>query len=377
MRTDPYLLPKPTQAATRTVNPTQKDSQLWQSYQAKKADNRMLFPTEGARLLGVSEFELLLSSPDSAYLGTDFRAVLSDLTSLGKLQNIVRNEFAVHEKKGEFINLKLGEMMGLMINEGGLDLRLFMKRWAFVLALQTDRSLSIGFYDNQGYAINKIFLENNAENLQKWQALCDKYRVDNADSIDIIGSETQGDWQLHTLNDKERREFHDKWRAMTDIHQYHGILSQFELDRASSYHNAPDDMVVPVKPAIIEAMLERLKADGTGVMIFVGSTGMVQIYSGQIHHIKRAGDWINIIDDAENGFNLHLKDAALDQVWFIKRPHIDKKGDKTLSGITMGLEGFDKHGNSIVTFFGERVEGQAQDPAWQLLISELAEVFRV
>lgn len=48
-----------------------------------------------------------------------------------------------------------------------------------------------------------------------------------------------------------------------------------------------------------------------------------------------------------------------------------------LSGITMGLEGFDKHGNSIVTFFGERVEGQAQDSAWQLLISKLTEVFRV
>lgn len=33
-----------------------KNTTLWQTYQAKKADMPMLFPTEGAKLLGVSEF---------------------------------------------------------------------------------------------------------------------------------------------------------------------------------------------------------------------------------------------------------------------------------------------------------------------------------
>lgn len=374
MQTDPFLLPKTT-PSKKTIT-TAKNGALWQAYLDKKASTPMLFPTEGAKLLGVSEFELLLSSPDSIYLGTEFRAVLDDLATLGTVQNIVRNEFAVHEKKGEFINLKFGEVMGLMINEGGLDLRLFTKHWAFVLALKTERSLSIGFYDTHGYAINKVFLEINETNLQNWQALCDKYRQDTAHDIELLQNPPQGDWQLNVLSDDKRQEFADKWRGMKDIHQYHGILTKLELDRVSSYHNAPAEMVAQVKPEMIEVLFDKLKETGTGIMVFVGSTGMIQIYGGKIHNIKRAGEWINILDDKESGFNLHLKDKALMQVWFVQRPHVDKKDGQEIHGMTMGLEAFDRHGNSIITLFGERVEGQKQDDNWQSILQSLVAKFK-
>ena len=156
---------------------------------------------------------------------------------------------------------------------------------------------------------------------------------------------------------------------MTDIHQFHPILSKYELDRASSYHQAPEGMVQAVKPTAIAALFERLREQSVGSMIFVGNTGIVQIESGKTHNIVRMGDWLNILDKKEKNFTLHLNDAALSQVWYIKRPNSD--------GYTTAFEAFDQKGNSIITIFGERHEGQAQCPKWQALAFELAQEFAI
>ena len=90
---------------------TEKNTQLWQNYQELKAKTPMLFPTEGARALDVSEFELMLASPYSEYIGNQCKAVLKQFENFGALESIVRNELAVHEKTAPYDNLKLGEKM--------------------------------------------------------------------------------------------------------------------------------------------------------------------------------------------------------------------------------------------------------------------------
>lgn len=372
MKTDRYLLDgKGVIGDTYVVDTRQKNHALWQDYQTKKQQMPMLFPTEGAKLLGVSEFELLLSSPHSIYLGTNCREMLFELETLGVLKSIVRNEFAVHEKQGEYKNLKIGEVMGLAINAGGLDLRIFMKKWAYMLALKTEgkkESHSICFFDKHGQVINKAFLSDVSDDgIAKWQALSDKYAKDVEPNITLERAVPQNHWQYHQLSDEKRAEFGDDWQAMTDIHQFHTVLSKYELDRLSAYHQAPAGMAVAVKPQVLEALLERLRDEQIGCMIFVGNTGMVQIESGLVHHVKRMGEWLNILDHQEKRFTLHLKDTAIAHVWHIKRPHID--------GHTTAFEAFDDKGNSIITIFGERVEGQDQCPRWQALSWQLAQEF--
>lgn len=374
MKTDRYLLDgKGIVGDNYTVDTVQKNQALWQAYQDKKSQSPMLFPTEGAKLLGVSEFELLLSSPDSRYLGTKCREMLFELETLGELESIVRNEFAVHEKQGEYKNLKIGEVMGLAINVGGLDLRIFMKKWAHMLAVKSvgkKTSYSIQFFDKHGQAINKVFLTQTDEtSVVKWQALTDRYAQDAEGTITLEKTVPQGAWHYHQLSDEQKQEFHEDWQAMTDIHQFHTILSKYELDRASSYHQAPAGMATAVKPQVIEALFNRLRNDKVGCMIFVGNTGMVQIESGLTHHVKRMGDWLNILDKQEKNFTLHLKDNALVQVWHLKRPNID--------GYTTAFEAFDEKGNSIITVFGQRQEGHTQCAKWQQLAQELATEFAV
>lgn len=372
MKTDRHLLAdKDAVAESHTLSTTEKNQALWQTYQDKKSQSPMLFPTEGAKLLGVSEFELLLSSPDSRYLGTKCREMLFELEAFGVLESIVRNEFAVHEKQGEYKNLKIGDVMGLAINVGKLDLRIFMKKWAHMLAVKNvgkNTSYSIQFFDGYGQAINKAFLTETSEaSIAKWQALAERYGKDAPSTISLNKIVPQSAWQCHQLSAEQKQAFGEDWQAMTDIHQFHGILGKYELDRASSYHQAPAGTTIAVKPPVIEALFNRLRDDKVGCMIFVGNTGMVQIETGLTHHVKRMGDWLNILDKQERGFSLHLKDSALTQVWHIERPSSDGK-------IT-AFEAFDDKGNSIITIFGVRTEGQVQCPKWQQLTQELAKEF--
>lgn len=154
---------------------TEKNTELWQNYQQLKTETPMLFPREGASALGVSEFELMLASPHSQYMGGQCKTVLQQFANFNEVESIVRNELAVHEKTAPYHNLKLGEKMGLALNIGGLDLRFFMCQWQHMLAV-TDLSCadkpsySIQFYDGQGAAIDKVYLRNlSADIITRWQ----------------------------------------------------------------------------------------------------------------------------------------------------------------------------------------------------------------
>ena len=59
-----------------------------------------------------------------------FAALLEGLVGLGEVMCLTRNEHAVHERYGEFDNVNIGKVMGLVLNRT-IDLRVFMNRWAF------------------------------------------------------------------------------------------------------------------------------------------------------------------------------------------------------------------------------------------------------
>lgn len=92
-------------------------------------------------------------------------------------------------------------------------------------------------------------------------------------------------------------------------------------------------------------------------MTFVGNKGIVQIQTGIVHNVKRIGNWLNILDKPQTNFTLHLNDDALAQVWCVKRP--------TKDGIVTCIEAFDTNGNTIITFFGQRQEGEPEKAYWQ------------
>lgn len=360
---------------THTVQLGQKDTALWQAYQDKKTNTPMLFPTEGAAALDVSEFELLLASPHSQYMGSQCKEVLKQFESFGCVEGIVRNALAVHEKTAQYHNLKIGEKMGIALNVGGFDLRFFMWRWKHMLAV-TDTSnaekpsYSIQFFDEQGAAINKVFLrELSNDNIARWQEMVDQQvQCVDATELTLEKAAAPSVWQYKMLSDDNRAELQQVWRNMTDVHQFHGLLQRLNVDRASSYQQAPEGMSQQLSIEAVEAVFEQARDNECPIMIFVGNTGLVQIQTGTVKTIKRMGEWLNILDKNHNDFTLHLKDKALAQVWCIKRP--------TADGIVTCIEGFDQYGTSIFSVFGQRMEGTPELAAWQEITAAIVAKYK-
>lgn len=347
---------------------TKKNTALWQQYQALKEKIPMLFLTEGATALGVSEFELMLASPYSQYIGNQCKAVLKQFETFGDMESIVRNELAVHEKMAPYHNLKLGEKMGLALNVGGLDLRFFMWQWQHMLAVtDTSRadkpSYSIQFYNAQGAAIDKVYLrELSDENIANWQALiAPQQQTVNTETLTLEVQAPLSEWRYKALNEEAREQLQQGWQAMTDVHQFHSLLKNIDIDRASSYHQAPDQMTQQLDISAVEAVFMHARDAKCPIMIFVGNSGLVQIQTGTVQTLKRMGDWFNILDKDHNDFTLHLKDRALAQVWCVKRP--------TKDGIVTCIEGFDGHGVSIFSVFGQRLEDTPELAEWQQIVA--------
>ena len=347
---------------------TKKNTALWQQYQALKEKIPMLFPTEGATALGVSEFELMLASPYSQYIGDQCKAVLKQFETFGDMESIVRNELAVHEKMAPYHNLKLGEKMGLALNVGGLDLRFFMWQWRHMLAVtDTSRadkpSYSIQFYNGEGAAIDKVYLrELSDENIANWQALiAAQQQTVNTETLTLEVQAPLSEWRYKALNEEAREQLQQGWQAMTDVHQFHTLLKNLDIDRASSYHQAPEQMTQQLDISAVEAVFTHARDAKCPIMIFVGNSGLVQIQTGTVQTLKRMGDWFNILDKDHNDFTLHLKDRALAQVWCVKRP--------TKDGIVTCIEGFDGHGVSIFSVFGQRLEGTPELAEWQQIVA--------
>lgn len=361
------------------IDVRQKDSQLWQRYQREKTKQKMLFPAEGAKLLGVSELVLMLSSPDSLYMGNQCVSVLKQLESFGELLSVVRNDHAVHEKVGVYQNLKINDNMAIMVNVGGLDMRYFIHHWQHMLAVSDTSnpdkpSYSIQFFDEQGNAINKVFLQDTSPNtLARWQAMIDEQVQEANQYVDIESAEyqhadvTPNPWQLNSLTAENAGILHEKWLGMSNIHQFHGILNNLQLDRASSYAQAPQDHAYQIAPNAIEPFFDLVKQHDCPLMTFVSSTGAVQIQTGKINHIKRLGDWINILDKDSTQFTLHLNDVAIKQLWVVKRPTVD--------GIVTNVEAFDAYGHSIINFFGQRLEGEPELASWKAVTDSLIKDF--
>jgi putative hemin transport protein len=154
--------------------------------------------------------------------------------------------------------------------------------------------------------------------------------------------------------------FADAWLALQDVHHFHGLLRKHGLTRQQAFRHAPAGHAWLLAADAADALLRRAADSALPIMVFVGNSGMVQIHTGAIQRVQRIGEWLNILDP---GFNLHLQDSQLHEIWLVRRP--------TRDGIITAIEAFDAHGHSIVSFFGQRTEGEPELAGWRELADAL------
>lgn len=354
-------------AVKNPVTETATPSQLKNAWAGLKQNEPQVRARNIAQRLDVSEGELVACrvGDNIIRLQGPWNKLFHTLPTVGRVMVLTRNESCVHEKKGSFQDVMLKGTMGAIVG-GPIDLRVFLNHFVHGYAVtEESRSRvleSLQFFDGDGTAVHKIYrLPDTKENA--WQQLIQDFSAD----------EQTTDFVKQSVIDPLPRELEDGavdvaslragWRSMGyGPHEFYGLLKRHQVTRLQAMQLVGDEFAREVGTLAVEQVLERASQDEVPIMVFTGSSGMVQIHSGVVNNIKRLENWLNVLDE---DFNLHLRADHIAECWLVKKP--------VPEGSVTSLEVYDSQGNQIVQFFGARKPGIPELESWRALTEKLVE----
>ncbi|RPD99308.1 hemin-degrading factor [Candidatus Pantoea deserta] len=334
---------------------------FFQHYQTLKGDHPKKYARDLAALMGISEAALCDArvGQDAQRLKTQFRELLLALEAVGETKNITRNDYAVHEHLGCYQNVSLGDHAGLVLNPRALDLRIFIGQWrsAFFLREQSARGerQSIQIFDRHGDAVLKIYATENSD-MNAWQRLISRF-IDNAPAALSVEAVPDASFTRHV----DAAAIDSEWRAMTDVHQFFGLLKRHNVSRPQAFRAAGDDLAWRVDNDALARLLALAHQDGNEIMIFVGNRGCTQIFTGAVEEVAPVENWLNIFNPR---FTLHLMADQIHESWVTRKPGSD--------GFVTSLELFAADGTQIAQLYGQRSEGAPEQARWREQVMSLS-----
>jgi putative hemin transport protein len=218
------------------------------------------------------------------------------------------------------------------------------------------RSLQI--FDRDGEAVHKVYL-NEESDLNAYNAIVERFRSDDQSTALPVEPLDPAEGELPDAEIDFPGLYAD-WYALKDTHDFFGLLKRFKVSRMQALRNAPDDLAWKVPVSALRTTLETAVERENPIMIFVGSRGVIQIFTGSIKRVVPTPPWINILDP---GFNLHLREDAIDSAWVVRKPTVD--------GNVTSLELFDRNGETIAILFGKRKPGIQESEVWREIVEGL------
>lgn len=325
----------------------------------KAQHNNHIYPVDIAKILGMSEAELVHAQAGMNSIILDCKAedILKDMTKVGKVLAITRNYACVLERKGAYPEGQYHNHgavhMGALVS-WDIDLRVFLNHWHHAYVVESNNRRSIQFYDEEGIAIHKIY-EIEDTDKDAYNNLIRKYTAaDQNTAFTPAGEKSCPEYVDETAIDWQA--FEVDYAAMGDVHQYHPLLRKYKTDRLTSYRNMSDEWAYRVTHKSLRLCLERAAETQTPIMMFAGNHGCIQINTDTVHNIVKMGEWLNVLDE---GNTAHIKHREITDVWVSKRPFKHKCEYVTC------VDCFDKDGQIILTIFGKRREKTAELDAWR------------
>jgi putative hemin transport protein len=330
-------------------------------YAAHRAEHPSAYLRDVAQALDVSEAELLVATRGDAVTRVatdDLPALLAAIAETGVVRTMTRNEWAVIEQDGRYDNLRFFER-GMGQTVGDLDLRIFGWRWAFAYAVEdaTPRGprRSVQFFDGSGTSIHKVFLDDAGA----FDAIRTRFR--HADPTGALPAVEPVAVTADRPDDAiDAVALRARWDALTDTHQFHGLLRELEVGRLQALRLAGEERARLVGTDALQRALEGAAAQQEKLMIFVGNTGVVQIFIGTIRKVVSMKGWLNILDP---GFNLHVRDQAITATYVVTKPTVD--------GPVRSLECYTADGALVVQLFGKRLEGEQTPAGWSAILDAI------
>ncbi|HEY9095996.1 MAG TPA: ChuX/HutX family heme-like substrate-binding protein [Hydrogenophaga sp.] len=305
----------------------------------------------------------------SVPLKPDWLALLQSLQACGPLMGLTRNDSTVIEKTGVYENLSAQGHVGLALGKD-IDLRLFFHRWHAGFSVTerqangTDQT-SLQFYDAHGTAVHKIYPRAHTD-LPAWEKLLRDWVDPQQTPVFQSSQPAQPQRAPETAARDCASEFAQAWSALTDTHQFFGLLRQFGLERQQAFALVEGRFTQRVHPEAANHLLLAAALDATPLMVFVSSPACIQIHTGPVRRVEpmqmQGLRWLNVLD---LGFNLHLREDRIASAWLVEKP-----GD---AGTVTSLELFDTEGGLMAMFFGARKPGEPERADWRALLAPLRE----
>ena len=342
------------------------NADLAERWSRLRDEQPMLRIRDAAYTLGVSEAELVALGvgTTATKLVGNWRTLLSEMPSVGRVMCLTRNEHCVHERHGRFEDVQVSGPHGLVLGPD-IDLRLFLGQWkhGFTVRepLKTGERLSLQFFDAAGEAVHKIYATDETDRAA-FDALIARHRAEPAGLAAAprpieprpIDPPDRPDVEIDVEG------LRAAWRAMKDTHEFFGMLQQFKVGRVQAMRLVGEEFARELPARALRQAIEAAAADGTPIMIFVGSRGCIQIHTGPVERLVQTGGWFNVLDPT---FNLHLREAGVARVFSVRKP--------TEDGIVTSIEAFCSRGSNILLMFGARKPGKPELEAWRGIVARI------
>lgn len=315
-----------------------------------------------ARIHAISEAQLVAAEVGrtATRLRIDLDVLLNGLTAVGEVMALTRNESAVHEKIGPYEKVVLGPMASMVLG-AQIDLRIFPSRWAFGFAVEKTAEdgavrRSLQYFNHQGDAVHKVHARPDTD-LEAWAILVGNLRHDEqTDTIEIAPAVAPAATGTPGSVDDLR----EAWAAMTDTHQFFGLLKKLNLPRLDALEMVGEEFAWPLDAGAGKHLFEAVAGTELPIMAFVGNNGCIQIHSGPITKVAPMGPWLNIMDET---FHLHLRLDHVASAWAVRKP--------TKDGHVTSVELYDADRELIIQFFGKRHEGEGELGNWRSVVERL------
>ena len=314
--------------------------------------------------LGVSEVELLVLRIGDGVtrLRPEFRALMAEIPKLGRVMALSRNDDAVHERKGEYLNPSLSEQhVGLFVG-ADIDLRIFWGPWNSAFAVIEDGKdgprRSLQFFAKDGEAVHKVYLLPES-NVTAFEGLIEEYKNEDQTKVQVVKP-----WPADAAEkpdaEIDAESFRTEWKAMKDTHDFYGMTRKYHVTRTQSLRLAPEGFTTKLSNNAMREMVTSAAKQQLPIMVFIGNKGMIQIHTGAVTNVMDVPEWFNVIDP---DFNMHVREGAITESWVVRKPSVD--------GMVTAIECYDAKGTLVVQFFGKRKPGIPELPEWAALVADI------
>lgn len=278
------------------------------------------------------------------------------------MKGLTRNEHAVIETEGVYRNVEEFGPMGQVLGDG-IDLRVFYTRWGSVFAVrETARRgelRSFQFFTPWGVAVHKVFLTNTSD-VGAYEAIVAEFAADDQSPVHEV-EPVAAPAPERPDRDVDVDALRAAWLALEDTHDFHRVLRRAGVTRTQALRLAGMDLARRASTSALRELLLRAAAAELPIMIFVGSPGMMQIYSGMVHRVLETPPWCNVLDPV---FDLHVREPGIAQAWVVRKP--------TRNGMITALELYDQDGGQIALIVSKRASGTEESGAWRGILSSLS-----